>query len=304
MITKHNFTNTTWVELDQPTDDDIRSITGEYGIPPIVARDLKAVSFKQRIETYGNFLYLVLHFPAFKHTHGEKHIQELDFIIGANFVITVKYDTIDPLHKFSKLIETDHMLGKKGIHEEPAFIFFGLLREIYRSLGHEIEYIEDWTDKIEQKIFKSKEKEMVIALSQVTRELLDFKRTIEPHKEILDSLGDAGTKIFDGDFSFNVDAIRTDYYKVRHHMRSSIELVQALRETNDSLLTTKQNEVMKLFTILAFVTFPLSLIAAIFDIQSTSTPFQNHPYGFWIILFIMCIATLIMFAFFKHKKWL
>jgi magnesium transporter len=82
-----------------------------------------------------------------------------------------------------------------------------------------------------------------------------------------------------------------------------MESLHELRETNNSLLTTKQNETMKVFTILAFVTLPLSLIASIFEMNTRYTPIIGLPFDFWIIIGGMAVMSIAMFSFFKFKKW-
>ncbi len=304
MITRHEFKGSTWLELDHPTQDEVRSVMGEFSIHPRVANDLVSPSLRQRVESYDDHLYLILHFPAFKHTHNEENVQEVDFVIGKNYVITVKYDTIDSLHKFSKLVEVETILKQSDKYEDPSAIFFGIMHEIYRSLVEEIAYLEDWLGNIESKIFKDHEREMVFSLSHVARNFLDLKKIVEQHKEILEDLEHLGGAAFGGEFSRGAILLEVDYFKVRNLIRSNLELVQELRETNNSLVNTKQNEVMKTLTTLAFVTYPLSLIAAIFSMNIDGTPFVTLPFGFWVVAGIMLLATACMFMFFKHKRWL
>ena len=87
-------------------------------------------------------------------------------------------------------------------------------------------------------------------------------------------------------------------------INNSRELVNDLRETNDSLLSTKQNETMKTLTILASVTFPLTLITGIFAMRTTHTPILDNPFDFEIVLGIMLIIVCCMYAFFRKKGWL
>lgn len=304
MLTRHSFKNSTWIELDHPTDEDVRSVMDEYGLHIDVAKALSKPSLRQKIERYDQNLYLILHFPAFKHTHGEENVQEIDFVIGRDYVITVKYDTIDTMHKFSKVVEAETLLDRTEMFDRPQFIFFGLLREIYKSLYHEVSYLDDWANEIERNIFKHKEREMVFALSRISRSLLDLRRVLDPHSEMLESLEAVGRDMFGEDFAWNVSVISTEYSKVRNLVKNNFELVHELRETNNSLLTTKQNEVMKIFTILAFVTFPLSLMASIFGMNTQFTPFVGHPHDFWLVILIMAMATTSMYTIFKYKKWI
>ena len=74
--------------------------------------------------------------------------------------------------------------------------------------------------------------------------------------------------------------------------------------TNNQLMNVRTNETMKMFTILAFSTFPLMLIAALFAVRAGGVPLEDNPAGFWIIVSAMAIAVVCMLIFFKKKRWL
>jgi len=95
-----------------------------------------------------------------------------------------------------------------------------------------------------------------------------------------------------------------EYEHVRHALMNARELLAELRTTNDSLLYAKQNEVMKTLTIMAFVTFPLTLLAGIFGMNTAYTPLVGRSYDFWIVIGIMLALTVLFFSFFKYRKWL
>jgi Mg2+ and Co2+ transporter CorA len=88
-------------------------------------------------------------------------------------------------------------------------------------------------------------------------------------------------------------ALSNDYYRVHNHIMRETESLHELRETNNSLLTTKQNETMRIFTILAFLTFPPHAYRS--NLQygyRFMTPIVGDPHDFWILLGMMGIATL------------
>ena len=82
------------------------------------------------------------------------------------------------------------------------------------------------------------------------------------------------------------------------------ELINSIEQTNNSLLSTKQNETMKILTIMAFITFPLSLIASIFGMNTLNIPIIGNVYDFWIVIGVMLGVSLVMFIYFKYKKWI
>jgi magnesium transporter len=306
MITEHRHDKLVWIDIESPTKEEIHEIMGEYSIHPGVAEELLLPTMKPKVEFYNEqYIYLILHFPAFRHTHRDsQQNQEVDFIIGKNFLITTRYDTIDPLHKFAKIFEVNSILDEKSDGEHAGHIFFYMIKKLYRALEHELDYMSDVLDEVESRIFEGKEKDMVKELSHVSRDLLNFKQAMSLHKEILDSFETVGRKFFGRDFSHEMKAMIGEYYRIRTGIHTNMDSLSELRETNNSLVSTKQNEVMKVLTIMAFVTFPLSLIASIFGMNTNILPIVGRPHDFWIIMGIMMTFAVLFFLFFKYKKWL
>ncbi|MCK5022141.1 MAG: magnesium transporter CorA family protein [Candidatus Pacebacteria bacterium] len=306
MLKKYTFENITWIDLENPTQEEARNLATEYKLHPLVADELLLPTFKPKVDLHKNFIYLILHFPTLKHeeSDGENYNKEIDFIIGKDFIITTRYDSILSLENFSKVFEVSTILGDKEKKIEHAgYLFYHITRKLYESLIDELDYIEELQEIIEKNIFDNKEKIMVKEISKVGHNLLDFKQATGHHREVLDSLEIAGENFFGKDFSYYLRSINDKYRNVSHIIKTNQENLKELRETNDSLLTTKQNETMKVFTILAFVTFPLSLLASIFGMNTEKTPIVGMENDFWIIMIGMIIATGIMFSFFKYKKW-
>src|SRR3989344_5001775 len=196
MINKHTYGGVVWVDLDSPTKDEVEQMVSEYGVSMVVAQELVKPSLKSRVEAYDTFVYLIIHFPVFKHSHTTETKQEIDFIIGKNFVITARYDTVDALYQFSKNIEVESILNKEIITNPRNIIFSGIMKEMYRSLENELSFTEDWLSNIEKKIFNSKEKDMVFEISKVGRNLLDFKKATDSHSEVLIALELVGGRLF------------------------------------------------------------------------------------------------------------
>jgi magnesium transporter len=292
-----------WIDLESPSREEVRSIAEEFDIAPLVAEELLAPSMKPRAEFHANYAYVVMHFPALHHSH-KTHEQEIDFVIGRRFLITTHYDMVDPLHKFSKVFEVNSILDQSLIGEHAGFIFYFMLKKLYRAVEHEVEYVKHDLHVIEEHIFSGHEISMVSAISRTARDLLNLRQTIEPHRELLHEIDEEGPKFFGTAFVPYLRSISNEYYRVHNHIMRNTEFLHELRETNNSLLTTKQNETMKRFTILAFTTLPLTLIASLFSMDTHYVPLVGLPGDWWIIIGLMATVTLCMFAFFKRRNWL
>jgi len=304
MLTKRTYNKLIWIDLVSPSSEEVKEIMQKYNVHPLVGEELLSPTLKPRLDVYDNFLYLILHFPAIRHTHSNEKNQEVDFIIGKNVLITTRYDAVDSLHEFATEFETSAIIDKANVTRHAGFVFLYMMRFLYRSVSQELEYIENTLGKIEENIFLGKEKQMVRALSNANRSLLDIKQTIQHHGEHLSELHDVSKKFFTPNFAGQLKEIQTEYQHVVTVINDHQEFLKELRETNDSLLSTKQNEVMKVLTIMAFVTFPLTLIAGIFGMNTHYLPLVGRTGDFWVVMGIMALLAGLFFWFFKHKKWL
>jgi magnesium transporter len=294
MITKQTHGPVTWVDAISPTDEEILELRATYALNADIAEDLISPTMHPRIDECDDHLYLVLHFPAYKHSH-KSVAQEIDFIIGKDYLLTIRYDTIDSLHWFSKSFEVTNALAKSDQFSNGSQIFSEIISKMYATIFDELGAIEERLDMIEEKIFLGQEKKMVSEISMISRTLLDFKRTLRPHADVISKLDTIGSEQFGRSFSKEIKLVTKEYMRAMDRIHSDIEALIELRETNNTLLFTKQNEVMKVFTILAFTTFPLSLITQIITAD---------PELMWVLLATVVLAVSVMLLFFKHKKWL
>lgn len=303
MISRQTYGKLTWVDLESPTHKEVRAIADEFALAPLIAEELLLPSTKPRVEFCGAHVYVILHFPALRQARGSFE-QEVDFVIGRDFLITTHYDVVDPLHKFSKVFEVNSILEREHAGEHAGFLFFHMLRKLYRSIEHELDHLARDLLYIEENIFAGREVEMVKALSRSARDLLNVRQTIEPHREVLKTLESDGGAFFGNEFSPYLRALANEYYRVHNHVMRSTDSLHELRETNNSLLSTKENETMRTLTLMALLTFPLALFVAIFDINAEYNPIIGKPYDFWIIVGIVLFFGALMLWYFRHKKWL
>jgi magnesium transporter len=303
MIERYKTGSLTWVDLNCPTAEEIRQVASEYHIHPLVAHELSIPTLRPKVDLYDNLIYLILHFPSAGRGDGVSD-QEVDFVIGRDFIVTARYGEVDALLAFSKAFEVESILEKGSMGKHAGYIFFAMVNRIYDTLLHRIEGLKEDAAVIESEIFKGKERDMVMKISEVSRELLDFKRATSLHNEILQSFEVAGQKFFGDDFRFHLKAIMGNYFKLENSINNTMEFISELRETNNALLTTKQNSIVQVLTVIAFIALPLTIITSLFQIDTKARPIVGLPYDFWIIAGIQVLIALVMYLLFKMKKWL
>lgn len=304
MIKEYEYKGHKWIDLENPSEDEINQIIHSYDVPISAAEDLLSPTPKQRVVMYENCVYIVLHFPTLierKNKSSDDHRQEIDFIIGKNYLITVHYDEMKSINTFSKTFELKDDASEIS---NAGFIFHKLIKHLYHSLLRDVESIKDALHKAENFVFKGEEKRMVVELSRIHRDILRFNHALVPHREAIASLQTMFKEFLGEKYEYFIHDMASEYQRVDRRMHSNKELLEELRHTNDSLLSSKQNDAMKGLTMMAFITFPLTLTAAIFTLPSEHTPIIGGPYDFEIIIGIMIFITVGCLSYFGYKKWL
>jgi len=303
MLTKQNYKAISWIDSENPTKDDSRSLMEDYNLSPEVGQDILLPTFKDKLVAYKDYIYLVLHFPAFKHTHNKSHRQEIDFVIGKKFILTNRYESIDAMEKYAKIFEVNSILDKNEAEIGTGELFLAMMRTIYQSLSDELDAINYLLTEAEKNIFAGKEKEMVFELSRIGREIVNFNHIINPHGNILESLKHDGPKILGENFSLELNNVTNEYYKISKILENVTEVMRELRETNNSLLSTKQNEIMKTLTIFTFFALPFTIITGFFQMNTKYTPIVTNENGWLIIVGMELVVMIIVFLIAKKKKW-
>lgn len=306
MISRYTYKDLVWVDVESPTQEEVRALMEEFDIHPLAADELLEPTLRPKVDLYPNFIYLILHFSLISHKHEGGNDQEVDFIVGKNFLITTHYGLIDPLNEFSKIFEVNSILEKSDMGKHAGFLLFYLLKELYKMLDRELDHISHDFSHIENRIFAGDERDMVNDISHLNRDLLNFKQTLRPHKEVLESFEIAGAKLFGEDFTYYLRTLTGEFYRISALLDGHRETLAELRDTNDSLLTTKTNDIMKTLTIMAFIVLPLTFIEQMFSMSTAAElPFAKDPNSFWIINAVMLLTAVLLYSYFRFfKKWM
>lgn len=305
MITRHARGKTVWIDLECPTEDEVAEVMREFDIDERIHEEISEPTPYPLSIAFPGYSYLILHFPVSGSEDGTRS-QEVDFIVGKHFVITARYETIESLHNLHKVLEAEELLGVPEKGARAGELLERVIGRLYAALSEEIERAGNRLERIERDIFSGKEQEAVRAISEAGRILLRFETVLSRHKEPLaDFLAALSTPAFFGS-NFEEPSVHIEARRVHAAalVASYRAVAQELRVTNDSLLSASQNQVTKTLTVMAFTAVPLTLIASVFGMNVEAMPIIHGPNGFWLILGLMALVGIVLYVYFKLRRWL
>ncbi len=303
MVERYTQGKLTWVCLKNPTTNEVQEVMAEYDISPALLDDLGMPVPQNESIQVDHAIKITLDFPIVKRTDMQGP-HEIKFIVAKHALITVQYEDMEATDRFKKQFEVFTTLQKSKTALSGAHLFIALMNELYGVMGSKLDYLESKLNEVEGQIALDREKEIIFELSKISKRMITFRHILRAHADVLIDTRKHFEKLFSHSIVEEMQGLEDRYEYLVRRLTTLFETLGDLRETNFALLTTKQNEVMKILTIMAFVTFPLSLFTSTFGMNTVSTPIIGDPGDFWIIVGIMVTAALCFFAFFKYRRWM
>src|SRR5438045_3762209 len=79
----------TWIHLDAPRPEEAAELAERFGWHPLDLEDVLSKRQRPKVDEYPEYLFAVLHFPAYDKAIQRLNAAELDLFLGPNFLITL-----------------------------------------------------------------------------------------------------------------------------------------------------------------------------------------------------------------------
>jgi len=256
-----------WIDIKNPQKQDIEYLASCYNIHQIILNEIIPPSYRSKVEKFDHSLYLVLYFPVFLRNEEKTTTREIDIIVNKDFIITSHYNSIIPLKEIFDRCRLYKEQREKYMSQGTGFLLYQITENMLRHCLPKLDHIAEKIDIAEEKIFSGHEKDMVERLSIIKRDILDMGKAIKPQQSVLKSLNKHAPQFFGTKSRLYFEDLLGSYQHVRSTLEFHQRIIQSLCQTNESLLSNKVSEIMKILTIVSFITFPLSVITGFFGMN-------------------------------------
>jgi len=304
MVSRYEYSGGVWIDLEQPSQDELREVADEFSISERLRAELLSPTPSPLVAGDEHTELLVLHFPT-QQSDGPTRIQELDIIVGTHFIVTVRYEIIVPLHHLKKTLEVQYMLGKQEPLTTPTLLEI-LFAHLYKAMRNHTTHTAENLTRIEQSMFEKHERNIVHLISKSSREFLHLEAAITNQEEPLSRFLRVLTErnFFGPSFAVRAERVLAERAQVARLITTYRAIATELRETNLALLGSHQNDIMKRLTVINSIFLPLGLISWIFAMRMDGMPLIHSPNAFWLVLLLMILVATLLAIFFMKRDWL
>jgi magnesium transporter len=294
-----------WINITNASKTEINYLRQNYNFNLSHLKSTAASVLSQRplIFKGPNYIFLILHFPAFK--NGRVFSGEIDFFVGHGFLVSVHNNNLPALRKFYDTSKKDPNSLVSFSSESSAVLLYEILgrliHDCYRLLDDnslEIKHVEEM-------IFAGKQKLVAENILMLRSNIINIRKIMQNHKNILLELSKMESSLVDrAGIKKYYSSLVNDSKRLWEMLDNQKEMIEVIYETNETLLNNKMNSIMKTLTVFSVIVLPLNLMAGIFGMNVKNMPLVGMINSFWLILCIMTLSMLAMLVIFYKKRWL
>lgn len=286
-----------WVDVVNPSPDEVHRLAEEYGIHEAFVNDVLQPEHLPKYEALGDTAFFIFRYYSATGDPEEDTIQELTNKIAVfltqNVVITI--------HRVeTKLIEDLKVnLVDKGYCKGPYHLLNRLTRAVFLTYEAPAHSLALLIDVFESETFLSKNPPPILkGLYHVKRQVEVSRRLLILSKDILEQIDDPSHQ------DPNTRDTRDLYVRLNSLFDAMSENANHLLTLYFSMSAQKTNEVVRVLTIFSVFFMPLTFIVGIYGMNFDFMPELHWKLGYPTVMTSMLIVTAGIFTWFKRKEWL
>jgi magnesium transporter len=293
----------TWVHLDTPRQDEAAALAERFNWHELDLEDVLSKRQRPKVDDYPTYLFTVLHFPAYDKTIQRLNAAELDIFLGPDYLVTLPNVELLPVTRLFRRCWDDEELRAELFSKGSGRLLYEVLDDLFDYCFPILDKIGHKLDSIEDDMFEGRSEEVVRDISNVKQEIISYRKIIKPERSTLRLLERHTERFLPEALELYFDDIVDAAERIWDLLDNFKEVVEALEATNESVISHKQNDVLRILTVFSVILLPLTLITGIFGMNVHFPGFDTAA-AWWGIVGGMVATLAALLGFFRWKRWL
>ena len=309
-LSDRHLSEAVWIDLEAPTDAEEDAVEAALGIDIPTREDMQEIEVSSRIYREGGALFLTAQVVA-SHAVRETEIGPVTFVVLPDRLVTVHYHHPGSLDYFADWAARHDTALTTGLDA-----LMGLLEAVVDRLADILEGEARNHESLSKAIFAAhrpsgKAETLQAVLQRIGRaEAMNTKvnESLATVLRLLTFLTSApetaeGPCLHARQMPI-AQAQLQDLRSLREVAVAQADKVRFLLDATLGVINIRQSDVIKIFSVVAFVFLPPTLIASIYGMNFKYMPELEWTWGYPMALLGMIVSAVVPYILFKWKKWL
>ncbi|MFL6015330.1 MAG: magnesium transporter CorA family protein, partial [Gaiellaceae bacterium] len=253
----------TWIHLDAPSKDEAEELAERFGWHALDVEDVLSKRQRPKVDDYVDegYLFAVLHFPVYDSSIGRLNAAEIDVFLGPDYLVTLPSAELLPVTRLFRRCFEDEELRESLFSKGSGRLLYEVLDDLFDYCFPILDKIGHKLDVIEDDMFEGLSSEVVRDISNVKQEIISYRKIIKTERSTLRLLERHVERFLPEELELYFDDIVDAAERIWDLLDNYKEVVEALEDTNESVISHRQNRVLQILTIFSVVLLPLTLIS-------------------------------------------
>ncbi|MBM3430099.1 MAG: magnesium/cobalt transporter CorA [Bacteroidetes bacterium] len=280
----------------------IEQLAKKLGIDKLVIEALYTPTRRPKVEEYPTFLFFSVK-SLLPNEHNDNSLIEdkISFILNENYLISYQDKSSDHFTDVRDRIEKAR--GKIRI-KGPDFLLYRMLESI---IDNYFEVLSDCTKNIEAidgQILKYQSKQLFRELENEKRKLISLRKIVLPMREISNELLSSDSKFIEKDNARYFQNLQKSCASILEEIDANKQIIEGISNLYYAAQGQRMNEIMKFLTVVSSIFIPLTFIVGVYGMNFKYMPELDYPYGYYTVVGLMILLSLILLFYFIRKGWL
>jgi magnesium transporter len=292
-----------WVHIEEPRLAHREWLEEHFDFHPLDFEDVYSRNQRPKLDSYDDYIFIVLHFPYFEKASGRLLSAELDLFIGPDYLVTLPDSPLPPLNAMFDRLRNREELREQNFSKGSGYLLYKIVDTnvdasfpMLRKMGNKL-------DRLEDDIFEGRSSEIVRDISNAKQEIINFRKIVRPQRAVLRDLERTKQRYLAEELEIYFDDISDAAERIWDTLENYKEVVEALESTNESVLSHRLNDSFRVLTAASVILLPLTLIASIFG-MNVHFPGEGEAVTFFAILGLMGAVLVALVVVFRRRGWL
>jgi magnesium transporter len=294
-----------WVNIERPSPLETAWLAEHFDFHPLDLEDVLSRNQRPKIDEYPDYLFIVLHFPVFDRNVGRLNAGELDIFVGPGYLVTIPNQPLQPVEYLFERCRSKEELREQLFSRGSGYLLYRIVDDSFDYCFPMLRKIGNKLDALEDEIFSGRSEEVVRDISNVKQEIINFRKVVRPQRPVLRDLENLKQRFLAPDLDLEIyfDDIGDAHERIWDMLENDKEVVEALEETNESVISHRVNDILRVLTAFSVIILPLTLLASLWG-MNVGVPGEGDETASWIIVAGMVALLVGMLTYFRRRGWL
>jgi magnesium transporter len=294
-----------WVKVERPGTLERGWLEENFDFHALDLEDVLSRNQRPKIDVYDDYLFIVLNFPVFDSAAGRLGAGELDLFVGPGYLVTIPNQPLQPVEYLFERCRSKEELREQLFSRGSGYLLYRIVDDSFDYCFPMLRKIGNKLDALEDDIFEGRSEEVVRDISNVKQEIINFRKVIRPQRPVLRDLEKVKQRYLAPDLDLEIyfDDIVDAHERIWDMLENYKEVVEALAETNESVISHRVNDILRVLTSISVIVLPLTLIASIWG-MNVGVPGKGNDTDFYVIVGAMLLMFVGMVVYFRRRGWL